>query len=107
MKTVRTGYIPLFLVCALAFIVGCTSTPVSESTGEFVDNTVITTKVKAAMAKEEIESLLSVEVATFKDVVQLSGFVESEDMKAMAERIAESVEGVARVDNSLIVKPEV
>jgi hyperosmotically inducible protein len=107
MHLVHTKAIPLLLMLALTFIAGCTSTPVSESTGEYIDNTVITTKVKAAMASEEIDSLLAIEVSTYKDVVQLSGFVESEDMKAMAEQIAESVDGVKRVDNSLIVKPEV
>lgn len=106
MHLVHTKAISLLLMLALTIIAGCTSTPVSESTGEYIDNTVITTKVKAAMASEEIDSLLAIEVSTYKDVVQLSGFVENEDMKAMAEKIAGSVDGVERVDNSLIVKPE-
>jgi len=70
-----------------------------------VDSTLITTNVKTALAREEVATLLDIEVETFKDVVQLSGFVDSDEDKVMAGEIAQRVEGVSRVENSLVVKP--
>ena len=101
------------LVCAVAFsafvvlTAGCASTATQESTGQMVDSSVITTNVKAALAGDDLETLLDVEVETFRDVVQLSGFVDTEEEKAMAGKIAEDVDGVSRVENNLIVKPPV
>lgn len=94
----------LLVATVLATVAGCTSSPTRESTGEYVDNTVITTKVKTALAKDELGTLVDVEVSTFRDVVQLSGFVDTEEDKSRAEELASAVDGVASVDNSLIVK---
>lgn len=102
--TIKTLIKTLVIATFIATVAGCSATPTRESTGEYVDNSVVTTKVKAALAQEAVGTLLDVEVATFRDVVQLSGFVDSEEDKARAEEIASAVEGVARVDNSLIVK---
>ena len=104
MMTFKTLIKSLVIATFMASAIGCSATPSRESTGEYVDNTVITTKVKAALAKDSLGSLVDVEVATFRDVVQLSGFVDSEADKARAEDIAAGIEGVASVDNSLIVK---
>ena len=99
------------IVCAatisamVVFTAGCASTATQESTGQMVDSSVITTNVKAALAGDDLETLLDVEVETFRDVVQLSGFVDSEEEKARAGTIAEGVDGVSRVENNLIVKP--
>ena len=101
--------LPLLRIAALFTIIaltaGCASTATRESTGEAVDSTVITTNVKAALAREQFSTLLDIEVETFRDVVQLSGFVDTEEEKTMAGEIAQSVNGVAKVENGLTVKP--
>ena len=88
----------------LGLTAGCASTATNESTGQMVDSSIITTNVKAGLAGEDLETLLSVEVETFRDVVQLSGFVDTEEEKSMAGEIAEGVDGVMKVENNLIVK---
>jgi len=93
------------MTMAMGLTVGCAATPTQESTGQIVDSALITTSVKAALAGEDIATLLNVEVETFRDVVQLSGFVDNAEEKMMAGELAEGVEGVARVENNLIVKP--
>ena len=102
--TIRNVAKMLLVATVLATVAACTATPTNESTGEYVDNTVITTKVKSALAQDSLGTLVDVEVSTFRDVVQLSGFVDSEEDKARAEELASAVDGVASVDNSLIVK---
>ena len=83
---------------------GCASTATQESTGQMVDSSVITTNVKAALAGDDLGTLLNVEVETFRDTVQLSGFVDTEEEKAKAGEIATGVDGVMKVENNLIVK---
>jgi len=83
---------------------GCASTATSESTGEYVDDSSITVKVKAAFVKDPLVKAREVKVETFKGVVQLSGFVNTEDEKAQAGRLAAMVKGVTEVKNSLTVK---
>lgn len=92
------------VVAFVFFAIGCATSPNSESTGEYLDSAVITTKVKAELALADETSALNIEVETFKDVVILSGFVDSEEVKIAAQEIAEDVEGVAEVKNSLVVK---
>jgi osmotically-inducible protein OsmY len=69
-----------------------------------VDSSVITTKVKTALLADPDVSGLAIEVETFKDVVQLSGFVDTKEQAQKAVEIARNVEGVRSVKNSLIVK---
>jgi osmotically-inducible protein OsmY len=76
----------------------------SETAGEYVDNTVITTKVKAAIFEEPSLKSLQINVKTYKDVVQLSGFVDSAQSARLAGRVAAAVHGVSAVRNDLIVK---
>ena len=99
---------PQLRLVVLCFIVGltagCASSPTQESAGEVVDSSLITTKVKAALAGEEASSLLEIEVETFRDVVLLSGFVDSEQVKNRAGQIAQEVEGVSTVENNLVIK---
>ncbi|WP_224961952.1 BON domain-containing protein [Geomonas subterranea] len=83
---------------------GCASSRTHESTGEYVDNTVITTKVKAAIFNEASLKTLQISVKTYKDEVQLSGFVDSAQSVAKAGEIARSVPGVGSVKNDLRVK---
>jgi hyperosmotically inducible periplasmic protein len=83
---------------------GCASTRTSDSTGEYVDDTVITTKVKSALLGDEAVKSFAISVETVKGVVQLSGFVNNADQKSAAGRAASAVPGVKQVHNNLIVK---
>ncbi len=85
-------------------LVACASTPGQESTGEFVDDSVITTKVKSLLAADDFLKSFKISVETFKNTVQLSGFVGSQEDVAKAVEIARSVKGVKSVRNDLIVK---
>lgn len=91
------------LVVVTAFI-GCAATNKRQSTGEYVDDSVITTKVKAAIFEEPTLKTLQIEVKTFKGEVQLSGFVDSAQSVTRAGEVARSVKGVTKVNNDLIVK---
>lgn len=83
---------------------GCASTPTRESTGEYVDDASITTKVKAAFFGEKEIKSFDISVETFKGVVQLSGFVDNAEQKHRAGEVARGVAGVRDVKNSLVVK---
>ena len=92
---------PLALVASIA---GCASTTTHESTGQYVDNTVITTEVKAALANDDFLKSFQISVTSYKDTVQLSGFVNSQAAKDKAGELARKVKGVKKVENDLIVK---
>lgn len=83
---------------------GCAGTSTRESTGEYVDDASISTKVKAAFVRDPVVKALQVKVDTFKGVVQLSGFVDTPDQKARAEQIARSTPGVQSVTNNISIK---
>ncbi|HEY6872219.1 MAG TPA: BON domain-containing protein [Geobacteraceae bacterium] len=102
----RVQRILKFLACIglLTAFLGCAATQKRESTGQYVDDAVITTKVKAAIHREESLNVLQIKVETFKGVVQLSGFVDSEQSVKKAEEVAGSVDGVMSVKNDLVVK---
>ena len=89
---------------AMMFMVGCASTAKKESTGEYVDDTVITTKVKAKMLEEPGLKSAEINVETFKGVVQLSGFVSSQANINRAAELARGVKGVTSVKNVMRVK---
>ena len=95
-----------FLVCIIlaASFLGCASTPTREGTGEYVDDSVITTNVKAAFAASPDVKATEVNVETFKGVVQLSGFVSSDTSSSRAVEIARGVKGVKSVKNDMRVK---
>ncbi|MER3446389.1 MAG: transporter [Candidatus Dadabacteria bacterium] len=95
------------LVIALVFIVAfisCAGNRTHESTGQYIDDSTITTKVKAALLADPDVSGLDVNVETFKGVVQLSGFVDDQKQANRAVEIARSVNGVKGVENRLTVK---
>jgi osmotically-inducible protein OsmY len=95
-----------YLVCVtlmLAFA-GCAATNTRESTGDYVDDSVITTKVKAELVGDPVTKAYQINVKTFKGVVQLSGFVDTAESKDKAGEIARGVEGVVDVKNDLTVK---
>ena len=95
-----------FLVCIVlvtAFL-GCASTPKQEGTGEYIDDSAITTKVKSAILGDSALKVFQINVETFKGEVQLSGFVDSAEAKQKAGEVARGVSGVKSVKNNLIVK---
>jgi osmotically-inducible protein OsmY len=94
----------LLAALMLTTVVGCASTDKKESVGEYVDDTVITTAVKAAIVNEPTLKVSEINVETFKGVVQLSGFVASADSVATASTVARSVKGVKSVKNDIRLK---
>ncbi len=94
------------LICIglVTALLGCASTPTRESSGEYVDDSTITTKVKASIFNDPALKVLQINVETFKGEVQLSGFVDSAQSKNKAGEVARSVKGVKSVKNNLIVK---
>lgn len=94
----------IFLAITLVSVVGCASTSRQEGTGEYVDDSVITTKVKAAIFNEPSLKVAEINVETFKGVVQLSGFVSSHAAANKAVELARSVKGVVSVKNDMRVK---
>lgn len=94
----------VFMAFALLGAAGCASTPTKEGTGEYVDDSVITTKVKAAIFNESTLKSTEINVETFKGSVQLSGFVSSHADINKAIEVTRSVKGVRAVKNDMRVK---
>jgi osmotically-inducible protein OsmY len=94
----------LVALMMLASFMACASTPERSSTGEYVDDTVITTKVKTELASDNLLKSFQISVETRKGIVDLSGFVDSQYAVDKAGEIARGVEGVKSVNNALIVK---
>ena len=97
-------YAAVFLAILVASLVGCASTATQEGTGEYLDSTVITTKVKAAIFNEPTLKPFEIKVETFKGVVQLSGFVNSQADIDKAVEIVQQIEGVKSVKNDMQLK---
>ena len=93
-----------FLALTLLTAMGCGSTEKREGTGEYLDDTVITTKVKAAIVREPTLKSAEINVETFRGVVQLSGFVSSSANISRATEVARGVAGVKSVKNSIQLK---
>jgi osmotically-inducible protein OsmY len=94
----------LFLSLAI-LLVGCVaSTPKQESTGEYMDSSAVTTKVKGRLLADEKVKSLPITVTTYKGRVQLSGFVESQGQIDRAVNIARNTPGVQSVENDLVIR---
>jgi hyperosmotically inducible protein len=103
MKTIQTVSTFLAALVAAAAL-GCASSPRSEGTGEYVDDTVVTAKVKTAIFEQPSLKSAEINVETFKGVVQLSGFVSSQANVDSAVMVAKNVAGVKSVKNDMRVK---
>ena len=103
MKSLR-GFGSLVLLIVLASAWGCGSTSTKEGTGEYVDDSVITTKVKSAILNDSSLKVNEINVETFKGVVQLSGFVRSQTDIDKAVQVARGVAGVKSVKNDMRIK---
>ncbi|GKX50268.1 BON domain-containing protein [Budvicia aquatica] len=85
-------------------VAGCSPTAKTEGTGGYIDDSVVTTKVKAALLGQKSIHSTQITVTTFKGQVQLSGFVRSQEEAKEATEVAKKVVGVRSVDNSLLIK---
>ena len=104
MKQLSKYLSAFFLAITLVSVVGCASSSKQEGTGEYIDDSVITTKVKAAIFNEPTLKSSEINVETFKGVVQLSGFVNSQADINKAAELARSVKGVTSVKNAMRLK---
>ncbi|TYC56829.1 BON domain-containing protein [Marinobacter sp. BW6] len=99
------GSVPMLaMVVLLALFAGCASSETSSGTGEYIDDTVITAKVKAAIFNESTLKSAEINVETYKGIVQLSGFVSSRADIDTAVRITRGVKGVKSVTNDMTLK---
>lgn len=85
-------------------LAGCAGSAKQESTGEYIDDTVLTSRVKAALLNDPNVSGLSVNVESFKGAVQLSGFVKTVAERNRAVQLARSVPGVRQVKNDILIR---
>ena len=101
-RNMLIGCFMLFML--IVALMACASTSKQEGAGEYVDDSVITTKVKSLLAADDFLKSFEIGVETYKGTVQLSGFVDSQKAIDKAGQIAGSVKGVTSVKNNLIVK---
>lgn len=101
LKLIGRFILGLLLILVIA---GCAGSPKSESTGEYFDDSMLTTKVKASILGDSRLKVMQINVKTFKGVVLLSGFVDSSAAAKRAVEIARTVRGVKSVNNALVVK---
>jgi osmotically-inducible protein OsmY len=105
MSNIQARIATVLLCTSVVFgFVGYSSTPTQESTGQYLDDTAITAKVKAAIFNDPTVSSAEINVETFKGTVQLSGFVQSADHMAKAVKLTQAVHGVRAVRNDMRVK---
>ncbi len=100
----RAVSVLLFFLMSAFVLSGCASTSTRESTGQYLDSSVITSKIKTRLFDDPLTRGFSISVRTFKDEVQLSGFVSSSRERARAGVIAAGVDGVRSVKNDLLIK---
>ena len=104
MKKKNIVILCLVLLMLIATFVACASTPTRESTGEYMDDSVITTKVKSLLGADDFLKSFQISVETYKGVVQLSGFVNTQKAVDRAVEITNTVKGIKGIKNDLIVK---
>lgn len=104
MRTSARSGVLVAVLLAVAPVIGCSPTQTSESTGQYIDDATITTKVKAALFDDTGLKGFDIHIVTYKGVVQLSGFVDSPQTVAHATEVTQKVGGVQSVRNDLLVK---
>jgi osmotically-inducible protein OsmY len=103
--TMKNLTVAAMVAIAALFSAGCAVTSGQSSTGEYVDDATITTRVKARFADDPAVAAARINVETLKGVVQLSGFAVSETERARAAQLAAAVPGVKKVSNAIEVRP--
>lgn len=107
MKTRKNLLIEFAVLALVLFMAGCASSQTSESTGQYVDDSVITAKVKAALLNANNLPSTQIDVKTYKGVVELSGFVDSQEVEQRAIQIARDVDDVKDVEDHMTVRSNV
>ena len=106
MSQIRKSVAGALLAASLISIAACSPTPTRESTGEYVDDSGITARVKTALLNDSgIREASAITVETYRGVVQLSGFVDTPEMAQKAVSSAQKVNGVRSVKNDIRIKP--
>ncbi len=100
----RLALAAMIATTAVVSMTGCAVERKQETVGAYVDDSAVTTKVKAKFAEDPAVSAMAIKVDTMKGVVQLSGFAKSSEERMMAERLARNTNGVADVRNDIIVR---
>ena len=88
-------------------LIGCAGNEYERSTGEYIDDKALNTRVKSALGDNPEYKFGDVNVTSFRGVVQLSGFVNTADQKKVAGTIAEKVHGVKSIENNITVKDRI
>ena len=104
MKHRPTATLLLAALMTSTVMAGCSSTPTQQSTGQAVDDGVVTAKVKAALVADPVTKAHQINVDTFKGTVQLSGFVETDEARTRALQLARDVDGVKKVKDAMEVR---
>jgi osmotically-inducible protein OsmY len=105
MQGLRWGQRWMRMLIVIGLLVGCAATPEQRSTGEVIDDTAITTKVKTGLLADPMVSAFAISVDTSRGVVSLTGIVNSAAERARAIQVAQEVGGVRRVDGrNLFIK---
>lgn len=102
--TLPKRFFATFIAASMLLAAGCASTSTQESTGEYIDDTTITTKVKTAIFDDPSLKVFQINVETYKSVVQLSGFVRTNAEIGKAGSLARSVKGVVSVKNDILLR---
>ncbi|HZP59019.1 MAG TPA: BON domain-containing protein [Opitutaceae bacterium] len=107
MKLIPHAFIASLALATAATVIfpGCAATSTRQSTGAYLDDSAITTKVKANLVNDDTVKAREVKVDTYQGVVQLSGFVDTAEQKNRAAEVAAAVPGVKDVRNNIVVKP--
>lgn len=104
MRQIKNIYLIVILAGVLVALSGCASTDTQRSTGELIDDTTITAKVKAAILNDPLTKVLEIKVETYKGEVQLSGFVSSQEAADRAVELARGVKGVTSIKNDMLIR---
>jgi hyperosmotically inducible periplasmic protein len=92
------------IAAAVLLLNGCAPIQGRETTGQYVDDATVSTKVRTELIRDQSLKAFDIHVETMQDVVQLSGFVDSPAQKQQAEQIARGVSGVRSVRNNIVVR---
>lgn len=103
-RSSRSAALLIAALLGTTVIAGCSSTPTQQSTGEAIDDGVITARVKAKLIEDPVTKAHQINVDTFKGTVQLSGFVEDDDARSRALQLARDVDGVKQVKDAMQVR---
>jgi hyperosmotically inducible protein len=100
----RQMLLSAFVACSVLASAGCAVARDQSTVGEYVDDSTITTKVKAKFADDATVSAMAISVETLQGVVQLSGFAKSQAEKDRAAQLARDTKGVKSVKNDIVVR---